>query len=80
MTRSSSKVRPVAVPVAPTSGEDVLNIAELERRAIIQALRKTGGNRKDTADLLGISIRTLRNKLNGPQRAGVADAYPGYGA
>jgi DNA-binding NtrC family response regulator len=44
--------------------EETLNIAELERLAIIKALRKTGGNRKNTADLLGVSIRTLRNKLN----------------
>lgn len=49
---------------ASAPSADTLNISELERRAIIQALRKTGGNRKDTADLLGISIRTLRNKLN----------------
>ncbi len=55
--------RPAAITTAE-SPDDMLNISELERRAIIQALRKTGGNRKDTADLLGISIRTLRNKLN----------------
>ena len=50
-------------PPAPRDPE-TMNIAELERRAIIRALRQTGGNRKETADLLGISIRTLRNKLN----------------
>lgn len=63
---SSEEVRPagVAVQPAPVTEGETLNIAELERRAIIQALRRTGGNRKDTADLLGISIRTLRNKLN----------------
>ncbi|MDD4734872.1 MAG: sigma-54 dependent transcriptional regulator [Kiritimatiellae bacterium] len=63
----TSEARPVNEPgvVVPSAGSgETLNIAELERHAIIQALRKTGGNRKDTAELLGISIRTLRNKLN----------------
>jgi len=41
----------------------VLNIAELEKHAIKSALEKTGGNRTKAAELLGISIRTLRNKL-----------------
>ena len=66
----SSFVQQASSPSSPASAtptassDEMLNISELERRAIIQALRKTGGNRKDTADLLGISIRTLRNKLN----------------
>jgi DNA-binding NtrC family response regulator len=41
----------------------ILNIAELEKQAIKSALEKTGGNRTKAAELLGISIRTLRNKL-----------------
>jgi len=51
-------------PATPEPVADILNIAALERRAIIKALRTVGNNRKKTADLLGISIRTLRNKLN----------------
>ena len=48
----------------PGSGSgSVLNIAELEKQAIKSALEKTGGNRTKAAELLGISIRTLRNKL-----------------
>ena len=46
----------------PQSGS-VLNIAELEKQAIKAALEKTAGNRTKAAELLGISIRTLRNKL-----------------
>lgn len=38
-------------------------IAELERDAIDQALRYTDGNKTHAARLLGISIRTLRNKV-----------------
>ena len=36
---------------------------ELEKQAILRSLEHTGGNRTRAAELLGISIRTLRNKL-----------------
>jgi two-component system response regulator FlrC len=36
---------------------------EIERNVILEALRHFGGNRTHTAKALGISIRTLRNKL-----------------
>lgn len=63
-------------PSAPASGIvlNTLNVDEAEKALIQRALEVTRGNRTKTADLLGISVRTLRNKLNGPQRAGVADA------
>jgi len=41
----------------------VLTIAALEKQAIRVALLQTAGNRTKAAELLGISIRTLRNKL-----------------
>ncbi len=49
---------------APT---DAFNLDELERLAIQRALTATGGNRTRAAKLLGISERTLRNKLNSPK-------------
>ena len=49
-----------------------LNIDEAERRLIQRALEVTKNNRTRTAELLGISVRTLRNKLNGPGRIEVA--------
>jgi DNA-binding NtrC family response regulator len=49
-----------------------LNIDEAERALIMRALEVTKGNRTRTAELLGISVRTLRNKLNGPGRIEVA--------
>ena len=50
--------------VSVTDGAgSVLTIAALEKQAIKAALQQTEGNRTQTAALLGISIRTLRNKL-----------------
>ena len=39
-------------------------VAEVEKDLILETLRHCMGNRTRAADILGISIRTLRNKLN----------------
>jgi DNA-binding NtrC family response regulator len=39
-------------------------VQEMERALILETLRATGDNRTEAAKLLGISIRTLRNKLH----------------
>ncbi len=41
-----------------------MTISEMERRLIISTLDSVSWNRTKAAELLGISIRTLRNKLN----------------
>jgi two-component system response regulator FlrC len=41
-----------------------LDLASLEKLAITEALRRTGGNRTKAAQLLGIGLRTLRSRLN----------------
>jgi DNA-binding NtrC family response regulator len=58
------------LPVSPAwsnpasqSADLPLNLEELERVAIERALEETGGHRSRAAKLLGISERTLRNKL-----------------
>jgi len=38
-------------------------LKDIEKEAIIAALKKTGGHRKKTAELLGISVRTLQYKI-----------------
>lgn len=53
-TATSSSVFPNAV----------IPLHEMERLMIIKGLEATSGNRTQAAELLGISIRTLRNKLN----------------
>jgi DNA-binding NtrC family response regulator len=40
-----------------------MTVAEVEKLLILETLKATGDNRTKAADLLGISIRTLRNKL-----------------
>jgi len=49
----------------------VMSIAEMERKLIFTALRKTKNNRTHAAKLLGISVRTLRNKLNEYKKLGL---------
>ncbi|HAE20769.1 MAG TPA: sigma-54-dependent Fis family transcriptional regulator [Spirochaetaceae bacterium] len=43
---------------------EVLSLAEIERRAILAALKRNGGKRENTAAELGITRRTLFNKLS----------------
>ena len=40
-----------------------MSIKELERKIIQITLDETGGNRTRSAEMLGVSLRTLRNKL-----------------
>jgi DNA-binding NtrC family response regulator len=56
--------RPIQDAAAPA-----YNLDAIERLAIERALAATGGNRTRAARLLGISERTLRNKLNAPRAA-----------
>ena len=42
----------------------VMPLHEMEKRLILKSLDETSGNRTQAADLLGISVRTLRNKIN----------------
>jgi DNA-binding NtrC family response regulator len=54
------------LPESGTSGESPvlpLNLEALERWAIPEALKRTGGNKTQAAELLGITRETLANKL-----------------
>jgi len=47
-----------------------ISLSEMERRLILQTLKLTDQNRTKAAQILGISIRTLRNKLHEYKEAG----------
>lgn len=50
----------------PPSGlerEEVKSLEDLEKEAILKALKETGGNKKEAAKKLGIALRTLYYKL-----------------
>ncbi len=67
-----------AVAVPPPAADDAfLSLDDLEQRHILDALKKTAGNRTQAAAILKISIRTLRNKLNLYREQGVAVALIG---
>ncbi|HEY1402112.1 MAG TPA: sigma-54 dependent transcriptional regulator [Terriglobales bacterium] len=40
-----------------------LSLEEMERQLLAMTLESTGGNRSRTAELLGVSLRTVRNKI-----------------
>ena len=48
----------------PPFSAEIISLASLEKQHILNALRSCGNNKTRTAEKLGISIRTLRNKLN----------------
>jgi len=54
-----------STPAGGTATLEAFNLDGIERQTIDRALVATGGNRTRAAKLLGISERTLRNKLNG---------------
>jgi DNA-binding NtrC family response regulator len=58
----SSPASSVSVALPAADGADTL--AEMEKRHIQAVLQKCDGNRTHAAKVLGLSIRTLRNKLH----------------
>ena len=44
--------------------QPTVSLKEMEKNVIFSALDQTKGNRTHAAEILGISVRTLRNKLN----------------
>ena len=56
-----SNSNPVNGPLGIEVG---MSMKEAEKKLIFETLKETGGNRTHASRILGISIRTLRNKLN----------------
>jgi len=75
--RRSAPAPDPAVPVTEKDPEEGQNLTmeEIERRAILHALEKTGGNRTQAAELLGIGLRTLQRKIKDYRMAGKAEGH-----
>lgn len=64
-----SMVEKEIIPSAPEESSTLqirsgMTVEEMEKALIFETLRATGNNRTEAAKMLGISIRTLRNKLH----------------
>jgi len=76
-----SPLRPFAPGLAETAAERASfvgrTVEDVERQLILQTLGHCLGNRTHAANILGISIRTLRNKLKQYTDEGVSVPPPG---
>lgn len=66
--REEGEARPEPAPApviaARPREEAIPTIGEMEKALIFEALNRSGGNKTRASKLLGISVRTIRNKLN----------------
>ena len=62
------KDQEAGLPVKDLVGHTV---AEVERELILHTLERCGGNRTSASSILGISVRTMRNKLKSFVQAGI---------
>ncbi len=79
-SRLGDSGRPADSGGVPDNSDPALvgrTVADVERQLIIQTLDHCLGNRTHAANILGISIRTLRNKLKLYAEQGIAVPQPG---
>jgi DNA-binding NtrC family response regulator len=62
--QETGEIRALRIPVGT-------NLADVERWMIYATLRKCGGNKTRAAALLGVSLKTLYNRLNAYRAQGV---------
>jgi two-component system response regulator FlrC len=83
LSGAQAKHDPVAVATeaAATTARALVGrtVSDVERDLILNTLNHCLGNRTHAANILGISIRTLRNKLREYTQAGIRVAPPGEG-
>jgi DNA-binding NtrC family response regulator len=60
-----------SVPQIDSLFSENMTLGEIEKRAILNYLRKTGGNRSQVARILNVSVRTIRNKLLDYKKEGI---------
>ena len=73
-----SRIDPVIVDTdageAPVTGLVGRTVEDVERALILRTLERCRGNRTSASGILGISVRTMRNKLKTFVEAGIAVA------
>jgi DNA-binding NtrC family response regulator len=62
---------PIQFDTRQTSDNPSMTLRDVEKNLILKTLQETNDNRTKTADVLGISVRTLRNKLNEYRKEGL---------
>jgi DNA-binding NtrC family response regulator len=65
---STRQIEALRIPVGT-------NLADVERWMIFATLQKCGGNKTRAAALLGVSLKTLYNRLNAYRAQGLAMDY-----
>jgi transcriptional regulator with PAS, ATPase and Fis domain len=71
LLETSPQIPSLTPGVAIDAGGRIPTIQEMEMHLIIKSLDKTAGNRTKASELLGISVRTLRNKLGEYRKIGL---------
>jgi two-component system response regulator FlrC len=79
--RTASDPVSIATAAAATTTRALVGrtVSDVERELILDTLDHCLGNRTHAANILGISIRTLRNKLREYSQAGIRVTQPGEG-
>ena len=70
LPRRAAPAPPPSAVAASESAPVLQSLAEMEKQAILAAMKAKDGNRAQVVELLGISIRTLRNKLQEYRESG----------
>jgi len=68
-----SDADPLQEDASATANPKLSTIDDMERHMILEALKETGNNQQAAADKLGISARTIRNKLRKYRDEGATD-------
>jgi len=61
-----------------SNGAALGSVKEMETKLILDALKSVGGNRTKAAGILGITVRTLRNKIHEYRSMGYEIPARGY--
>jgi two-component system response regulator FlrC len=64
MEDSDGEPAPTDVPAGPSRSGGAPTLREMEKNLIFDTLKKVNGNKTRASQLLGISVRTMRNKLH----------------